>query len=195
MDEFRRQEYKALRATIRERGSVRTITCLVTLLGWAALDLALLVSAGPRFASLLPLIVLVAGFEAIFQLHLGVERVGRYLQVAYEECRQPGPPGSTSATAPVEATPGWETAAMAYGRAYPAAGSDALFSRIFLLATLVNVSPIVGAFVRMRERPAGFVVLVLAHVGFAVRIAVARTRAGRQRGEDLARFREILSGK
>lgn len=195
MDEFQRQEYKTLRATIRERGSVRVITFLVTLLGWAALDLVLLVSAGHPYAALLPLMVLVAGFEVIFQLHLGVERVGRYLQVAYEERRQPGRPGSTNATTPGEVTAGWETAAMAYGRAYPAAGSDALFPRIFLLATLVNVLPIVGAFVRMRERPAGFVVLVLAHVGFAVRIAIARNRAGRQRGEDLARFRELLSGK
>ena len=34
-------------------------------------------------ATLLPLVLLAACFEAIFALHTGVERIGRYLQVFY----------------------------------------------------------------------------------------------------------------
>jgi hypothetical protein len=35
-------------------------------------------------ASLIPLVVLAGGFEAIASLHLGVERIGRYVQVRFE---------------------------------------------------------------------------------------------------------------
>jgi len=189
MDELRQDEYVALRATIRERGTVRAITFFVTVVGWAALELAFLTS-GPRYAvgALLSLMVLAAGFEAIFQLHLGVERVGRYLQVAYEERRESAGsgPGSAGATA---ATPAWETTAFAYGKAYPSAGSDPLFTAMFLLAALINLLPVLRAW----RLPGVFVTLVLAHLVFVVRIGIARRRAGRQRAEDLARFRELMA--
>ncbi len=184
MDEFVRDEYKALRATIRERGTVRAITFFVTLTAWAALGFALLTSGHPVVAPLLPLMVLVAGFETVFQLHLGVERVGRYLQVAYEEGH----------ARPAGAQPGWETAAMAYGKAHPSAGSDPLFARIFVLAALINLLPVVMMAGR-GERPVVFVLLVLAHAVFGVRVGLAKRRAGRQRAEDLTRFRELLAGK
>lgn len=189
MDEFERQEYKVLRATIRERGTVRAITFCATVIAWAALALVVLASGVHPLAPLLPLLVLVAGFEVIFQLHLGVERVGRYLQVAYEERRE----GATAAGGDVAAKPwGWETAAMAYGAAFPARGSDALFGRLFLLAAFVNGLSIPAAFGGLR-RPLAGLVLVLAHLAFALRIVLAKRRAGRQRDEDLARFRELLA--
>lgn len=180
MDELLRDEYKALRATIRERGTVRAITFFVSLAAWAALSFALLASGHPIMAPLLPLMVLVAGFETVFQLHVGVERVGRYLQAAYEERPQP----------PAGAGPSWETAAMAYGRAHPSAGSDPLFARIFLAAMLVNVIPVLD--VRW-ARPVTVALLALAHAAFGVRVLLARRQAGRQRAEDLARFRELLA--
>ena len=36
-------------------------------------------------ATLVPLLVLAAAFECVFALHVGIERVGRYLQVFYED--------------------------------------------------------------------------------------------------------------
>jgi hypothetical protein len=77
MDELAAIEYKALRATIRESGTVRAITFLVTLCIWALLELALTAYPQHAMAPLIPLLVLVAGFETFFHLHLGVERVGR----------------------------------------------------------------------------------------------------------------------
>ena len=188
MDDLRQQEYAALRATIRERGTVRAITFLAAVLGWAALDLAFLAS-GPRnvVGTLLSLTVLAAGFETVFQIHLGVERVGRYLQVAYEERRDPA--GSGTADVGTTTLPAWETTAMAYGRAYPGAGSDPLFTSIFLLATLLNLLPVLRAW----RLPGVLITLLLAHVLFVVRIGLARKRAGRQRAEDLARFRELMA--
>ena len=175
MDEPGRTEYEALRATIRERGTVRSITLIVTLIAWAALEAAVLASWHPVVASLLPLLVLVGGFETVFQLHVGVERVGRYLQVAYEERG-----GHT----------GWETAAMAYGQAHPAAGSDALFARVFIAAMLVNVLPVLDV---PADRPVTLALVILAHAAFGLRVLLAKRLAGRQRAEDLARFRDLLA--
>ena len=54
-------------------------------------------------AALLPLLVLAGVFEAVFALHTGVERIGRYIQVFFEA------PGERA----------WEHTAMAFGRAFP----------------------------------------------------------------------------
>jgi hypothetical protein len=188
MDDLGQHEYAALRATIRERGTVRAITFFVTVLAWAMIELAFLASRPHHvIGALLSLMVLAAGFETIFQLHLGVERVGRYLQAAYEE-RPEAPVGEPGALA-AAVRPAWETTAMAYGKAYPAAGSDPLFTTMFLLATLVNLLPVLHVW----RMPGVLVTLLLAHLLFVGRIRLARKRAGRQRGEDLARFRELVS--
>ncbi len=185
MNDIGRSEYDALRATIRERGSVRVITFLATLFAWAALLLTEIVTAvGHPLVLLLPLLVLAGGFEAVFQIHIGVERVGRYLQVAYEE--RLGAPGGDGGPA----GPGWETVAMSYGRAYPSAGSDALFSRVFLLGDLVNLLWLIVAAGPPSSVP--WLAVLAAHLGFALRVVAAGRRAARQRGEDLERFRALL---
>jgi hypothetical protein len=78
------EEYRALRATIRERGTTRIWVFLIGILAWAALTVATAALAGVPVAALVPLAVLVATFEAIFALHTGVERIGRYIQVFFE---------------------------------------------------------------------------------------------------------------
>ena len=181
MGDLPRDEYKALRATIRERGTVRSITFFVAIAVWASLGFAFLASGHPA-GSLPALMVLVAGFETVFQLHVGVERVGRYLQVAYEE-----PPQAPAATRPK-----WETTTMAYGQARPSAGSDPLFARIFLAAMLVNVLPVLAF---RAHWPLEVALLVLAHAAFGLRVLLAARQAGRQRAADLVRFRELLAGK
>src|SRR5262245_27009434 len=75
------EEYSALRATIRERGTARVWLLTIGVITWAALALVTVALALPPVAALLPLLVLVATFEGVFALHVGVERIGRYLLV------------------------------------------------------------------------------------------------------------------
>ena len=162
------EEYRALRDTIRERGTTRVWVFVAGLLGWAALVIATAALAALPVATLLPLLILAAVFEAVFALHIGVERIGRYIQVYFEE------------------TSGWEHAAMAYGRTFRG-GGDPLFALVFVGATILNFVPVLIA------EPVAIEVVVIgfAHVLFIVRIALARRHARRQRALDLERFQRI----
>ncbi len=97
-------EYTVLRHTIASRGTARITLLPVTLIGWALVAGTLAVLGNNPAMSLFPLVVLAGGFEAIHAMHVGVERIGRYLQVFYE--------GSAD-------VPRWETTAMAIGPALP----------------------------------------------------------------------------
>jgi hypothetical protein len=164
-------EYIALRATIRERGTARVCLFAGGFVAWGALTLATAAMASTPLATLLPLLVLAALFEAIYALHVGVERIGRYIQVFHE-----GAQGQ-----------GWEHAAMAFGRPKGAATVDALFSIPFVLATVCNVAPalIVGPTIEEIVFVAG------AHALFALRLFLARAAAARQRAIDLERFAQL----
>src|SRR5882672_3243542 len=102
-------EFRVLRATIQQRGTARMLVLPVIFVGWAGTAVATAAVITVAVSTLVPLLVLVAGFEAIFALHVNVERIGRYLQVFHE------PDG------------GWENVAMAYGQRFPGKGPDALF--------------------------------------------------------------------
>ncbi len=117
-------EYTVLRHTIASRGTARITLLPVTLIGWALVAGTLTVLGNNPATSLFPLAVLAGGFEAIHAMHVGVERIGRYLQVFYEG----------TADGPL-----WETTAMAVGPALPGGGVDPLFTVIFALATLLNL--------------------------------------------------------
>src|SRR5258705_13149457 len=152
------QEYAALRATIRDRGTVRMILLPVTFGLWAAAAVATTAAIQLPIAALIPLMVLAAGFEAIYALHVNVERIGRYLQVFHE------PDG------------GWEHVAMTFGQRFPGRGPDALFSALFLTATALNYLPMaLGG--TMAELAAGGVL----HLLLAFHIGTARSRASHQR--------------
>src|SRR5581483_8305308 len=119
------EEYTALRATIRERGSLRVTLFLATLFAWGGATIATAALAALPVAALLPLLLLAAGFEGVLSLHTGVERIGRYLQVFYE----------------ADAACAWERTAMAYGKQFPG-GPDPLFSAHFALAAALNFVPV-----------------------------------------------------
>src|SRR3954469_15811088 len=123
MTEREQVEYSALRATIRERGTARVYIFAGGVAAWGGLVVATAALAPTPIATLLPLLVLACIFEAVFALHVGVERVGRYLQVFHE----------------ADGGAQWEHAAMAFGRPRGAATADALFSLAFLLAALFNI--------------------------------------------------------
>jgi hypothetical protein len=169
------EEYRALRATIGQRGTMRVWLFLLTMTAWAAATIATTALAALPVATLLPLLVLASGFEAVVQLHTGVERIGRYLQVFYAE------PDSTRE---------WERTAMAYGHAYPRPGTDPLFGMLFVLATVSNFVPVLLAEpVRMEVSVVGTV-----HLVFVARLMVARRAAQQQRALDLERFNAIKGG-
>jgi hypothetical protein len=160
-------EFSALRATIRERGTARVVVFSFGIAAWAALLFVMAAAVPVPAAVLVPLVVLVATFEAVFALHVGVERIGRYLQVFHSDT--------------------WEKTAMAYGRRFPGGGPEPLFASVFVLAALVNLL----AMVAVDPVPGEWIPLGLAHVAFALRIDRARRVAARQRAEDLERFQAI----
>jgi hypothetical protein len=162
------QEYAALRATIRDRGTVRMVLLPVTFGLWAGAAVATTAAIQLPIAALLPLLVLAAGFESIYALHINVERIGRYLQVFHE-------PGG-----------GWEQVAMTFGQRFPGKGPDALFSNLFLMATALNYLP-----VALGGTMPELIVGGLLHLLLAFHIGTARSRASKQRALDLERFEAI----
>jgi hypothetical protein len=117
--------------------------------------------------TLVSLVLLAGAFEAVFALHVGVERMGRYLQVFYEDR--------------------WEQTAIAFGAPLAGTGSDPLFAVFFGLATILNFIPVL----LVEPVPVELAVLGGAHALFIIRLVVARQVARRQRSADLERFRKM----
>jgi hypothetical protein len=165
-------EFRSLRQTITLRGTVRMALLPLTMIGWALVALLLVLFGEWPAAVLFPLAVLVAGFEAIHALHVGAERIGRYLQVYYEDAPD---------------APRWETTAMAVGPALPGGGIDPLFSVVFIAAILANLIP---AFTPAPTTPE-LAILLPVHLAAVVRIVRARGAAARQRAVELESYRAI----
>ena len=162
-------EYRALRDTIRERGTTRVWMALASLAAWAALAIATFALAPFPAATVLPLLVLAAGFDIVFALHTGVERIGRYIQVFFEEER------------------GWEHVAMTCDQRFRAGGGDPLFANFFRIAAVLNFMPAAFA----RPLPVEWIIVGAIHAIFIVRVEVARRQAARQRAMDLERFQQL----
>lgn len=172
MPDLRELEYTALRDTIRERGSLRMCAILIALAAWGVLAIGLLAAQLTGAATMVPVVVLAAGFEISFFIHTGVERIGRYIQVFYEEEQN---------------TTAWETCAMNYGRSFPG-GTDPLFITLFASAAVVNF---VSTFGLSTRRPGWMLVSFVAHLAFGWRLVNARQLSGSQRGTDVERFRSL----
>ena len=174
-------EFTVLRQTIATRGTVRIALLPVTVIGWTVtVTVALLYLEGTAASGALPalvsLSVLVGGFEAIHALNVGVERIGRYLQVYYE--------GKADG-------PTWETTAMAAGPGLPGGGIDPLFTVVFAALTGLNLalaSPNLGT-------TTDYAVVLPVHAIFWIRLIRARGAAARQRAVDLETFRAVKSGQ
>src|SRR6476619_2001167 len=76
--------FRALRATIQQRGTMRMVVLPIVFIGWAGTAVATAAVITVAVSTLVPLLILVAGFEAVFALHVNVERIGRYLQIFHE---------------------------------------------------------------------------------------------------------------
>lgn len=167
-------EFAVLRNTIATRGTVRMALLPLTIFGWAVLSAGVFLYAEMPIAVVFPLAVLVAGFEAIHALHVGVERIGRYLQVNYESL-----PGA----------PQWESTAMRVGPSLPGGGIDPLFTVVFLSTTFANLVPVAS----LDATGVEFGTLAMLHVIFIIRLVRTRGAAARQRAVDLETFKAIKS--
>ena len=119
------------------------------------------------------MLALATTFEISFFIHTAIERVGRYLQVYYEEDGQ-----------------GWEHTVMAYGRNFPG-GTDPLFVTLFSVAALVNFLALLGSATR---RPGWILLSLIAHVILGWRFFSARRLAADQRALELERFGGLKKG-
>jgi hypothetical protein len=178
MERQRSTEYLVLRQTIAQRGTLRPILVLAGLALWAVTLIAVLALLPYPVAAAIPLLILVATFEVIRPLHFGAERIGRYLQVFYEEDGDPG--------RPLHDTPSWERVAMSFG-VVPGVGGHALFVPLFFIATALNYLAV------LLPRPVTieWSAMAIPHLAF-VAWMVAVDRAMRsQRAVELARMREL----
>lgn len=166
---MREDEYQVLRATIQQRGTARMVLIPFIFVGWAGTAVATAAVITVAVSTLVPLLILVAGFEAVFALHVNVERIGRYLQVFHED------------------EVGWERVAVNFSQRFSGKGTDPLFSRVFVLATSVNFLPAALGWENVPE----LTLLAVLHLLFINRVRVARLYAARQRTEDMERFRTL----
>ena len=175
-------EYRELRATIRERGSLRHLAILITFSVWTATMLWAASTFSVPLFLLLPLVVLVAGFEVGFALHVAVERIGRFIQVRYES--------------EVGASISWERTAMTLR--VPGGGVDPLFLNVFLAAAILNlltgvwIAPITHGSSDASFQLVELAVFVAAHAAALVRWVSAARYARSQRARELRAFEEIL---
>ena len=163
------EEFAALRSTIRDRGTVRLILLPVTFGLWAGTAVATTAAIQLPIAALVPLLVLAAGFEAIYALHVNVERIGRYLQVFHE------PNG------------GWEHVAMTFGERFPGRGPDALFSALFLMATALNYLAVLLPGPEAIELS----VMAIPHLALIAWLVASDRSMRAQRATELSRLREL----
>ena len=163
-------EFRALRDTIRERGTARVWVFLAGFAVWGGLTIATAALAALPVATFLPLLVLAAAFEAVFSLHVAVERIGRYIQVYLEADGD-----------------GWEHVAMAVGPPLKGTTTDPLFTAHFVIAAVLNIVPALLA----QPVPLEVGVVLTAHVIVVARMLLARRAATRQRAADLRRFEAI----
>jgi hypothetical protein len=186
---FAESEYETLRATIGQRGANRISVVLMGLVAWGALAMASSLTHRPGAGLLVPLVILAATFELNFFVHTGIERIGRYVQVFYEEA---------------SGSQGWETTVMRYGAKFPASPSrleawrtlssggrlDPLFIVVFSTAAAVNFF---SAFAAPQPQLGWIALSLILHSLFAYRIVEAQRAAASQRTLDLDRFRSLLS--
>ncbi len=173
-------EYLVLRETIAARGSLRPVLVVIGLGLWALILTVVLAWVAYPLAAILPLLVLLATFEAIRPLHFGAERIGRYVQVFYEEAGQP--------ERPLAETPSWERVAMRLS-AVPGTGGHPLFVPIFFLATIVNTLPVLLA--QPPATPIELAALGVPHLAFVVWLVNADRAMRAQRAAELEQFRAL----
>ena len=144
----------------------------LTFVAWASLSLIVLLFADVPVASLFTLVVLAGGFEAVHALHVGAERIGRFLQVYYENTAE---------------GPHWETSVTSVGPGLPGGGIDPLFTFVFAAAAFLNMMLVLLPDPSRTELGA----IGVLHVLFVARLVRARGASARQRAVELESFKAV----
>ena len=155
------------------------MVALAGISAWAGAMLGVLIWLPNPLAAVVPLLILVTAFEVIRSLHLGVERIGRYIQVFFEE-------DVAKEVASLQ-PPAWEHTAMAFGPSVPGAGGHPLFFPIFLLATFVNLI----AVILPGPLPIEIGTLLVPHVAFIAWMLYCDRGMRQQRTTELVRYRAL----
>jgi hypothetical protein len=176
MDQLQSIEFRVLRDTIRARGGLRLTLALAGLSIWALTLVAVLGWLPNPIAGTIPLLLLAATFEVNRSLHLGVERIGRYLQVFYEESQVPR-----------SGAPAWEQTAMDFGPTAPGAGGHPLLLPLFIFATLINFLSVVLP----GPIPLELGVMAVPHGSFVIWTLYADKGMRQQRTRELEQYRAL----
>jgi len=182
MTEQQLHEFRSLRDAVANRGHLRIALTVAGIGVWAVVLTAILIALPFPVAAVIPLTMLLATFEAIRPLHFGAERIGRYLQVFYEEADAP------AGLPPV--APAWERTAMAFGTALPGAAGHPLFAPLFGLATVVNFIAVVIP----EPLPEELALISLPHLAFLAWLVRTDGAMRAQRPKELTRFRDLRDG-
>ena len=183
-ESLRIEEFRALRATIRERGSVRFIVTLITFSAWAAAILTTSVLLPFTLFCLVPLTVLAVGFETTFALHIGVERIGRYLHVHYESAHPDAATGQAQ----------WERTVSRFRAA--GGGVRPLMPALFIAAGLLNITlgaanGLDGENGWLADDLLALAPIAALHAGFLVRVVLAQRFSDTQRERDQHEFERL----
>ena len=170
-------EYRILRDTIARRGSLRHGIAMAGFGLWAAILTLVLIWLPYPVAAVVPLLILVVTFEVIRPLHFGAERIGRYIQVFYEEDGRP--------ERPLAETPSWERVAMRLS-AVPGTGGHPLFVPSFFLTTIANTLPVLLA--QPTATPIELAALGVPHLAFTLWLFRTDRAMRAQRAAELERF-------
>lgn len=173
-------EYRVLRETIAARGSLRLMVAMAGLGLWSVILTVVLAWIPFPLATIIPLLVLLVTFEVIRSLHFGAERIGRYIQVFYEEDGQP--------ERKLGETPSWERVVMRLS-SVRGTGGHPLFVPVFLLATIANTLPVLLA--QPAATPIELVALGVPHVALIIWLFNADRAMRAQRAAELEQFRAL----
>jgi hypothetical protein len=182
-DAIQLEEFRALRAAIRERAVARVLFLALAWVGWAAVATAIMLVLPAPPLLVLPLVLLLASFEVNLGTVRRAQRIAAYVRVVFEERR---------------AVPGWETASADLDRRHPGAAGDPLFFWTFVAILFANYLCVIVAAgettdpsTHLREDSLDLALVTALHAAILLRFALGRRTL--QPGQELERVRAVTT--
>jgi hypothetical protein len=183
MDAIQLEEFRALRAVIRERAIARVLVLTMAWVGWAALATAIMLVVPSPLLLTVPLVVLLAAFEVNLGIVRAADRVGNYLRVVFEERR---------------GVSGWETVSADMATHYPATAGDPVFFWVFVavlcanyVCVLIAIPETTDPLARSREDSLDLALITALHIAVLLRFVLARRALRSGRAGDIERLRSL----
>jgi hypothetical protein len=181
-DPIQLEEFRALTAMIRERTTMRALMMVIAWVGWAALALAIMLVVPAPLLLLVPLVLLLAAFEANLKMVRTTDLMTTYLRVTCEEDR---------------GVAGWHTVSANLARRGAGTRDDSLFFWTFMafiaasyLCVVLASGETAEATARNRQDAIDLALVTAVHLAIAVRFAIARRWLQTVRRSDRDRFRD-----